>query len=862
MRIGMGGGAASSMAAGSNSAALDFDSVQRGNPEIQRRAQEVINHCWALGATNPILAIHDVGAGGISNAFPELVDGAGRGAVFDLRRVPLEESGLAPREIWCNESQERYVLALDPALMPLFTQMCERERCPFSVVGTATDAAELVLEDGPGGERVIHMPMDVLFGKPPKMHRDTAHPAPPQWPQADTDTLELHEAGLRVLAHPTVAAKSFLINIGDRFVGGLTARDQMIGPWQIPVADCAITYAGFDGQAGEAMAIGERTPLALLDAAASARMAVGEAITNLMAAPLEAFNRIKLSANWMAAAGHAGEDARLFDAVKAVGMELCPELELSIPVGKDSLSMQAQWQADGAAQKSVSPVSLIVSAFAPVLDVRKQLTPLLRRDIDSDLWLIGLGGGRQRMGGSILAQCYPEANDGHVLPAFGGDAPDLDDPQRLRALFELVQEAREDGLLLAYHDRSDGGVFAALCEMAFASHLGLDIQLNGWGDSRIDDPLRVLFNEELGAVVQVPVEERAAFADLVAQHGLIECAQRIAVPTTAATMRIADGDEVLAQWRWDELFDAWWTVTHAMQKLRDNPACADSERDSLRRFDAPGLQPTLSFDAAEDIAAPFIATGARPKVAILREQGVNSQIETAYAFDRAGFNAYDVHMSDLIAGRFDLNDFQGFVACGGFSYGDVLGAGRGWATSILERPALRDMFSQFFARESSFALGICNGCQMMAQLRDIIPGSEHWPTFQRNASEQFEARLALLEVAQSPSIFLRGMEGSRIPVAVAHGEGRAVFANAVDQAAVDVALRYSEGGQVANHYPANPNGSPDGIAGVASRDGRVTILMPHPERTLRSGNFSWAPSEWPEDAPWQRMFRNARVWLG
>jgi phosphoribosylformylglycinamidine synthase len=589
---------------------------------------------------------------------------------------------------------------------------------------------------------------------------------------------------------------------------------------------------------------------------------VGEAITNLMAAPVESLNRIKLSANWMAAAGHPGEDARLFDAVKAVGMELCPELELGIPVGKDSLSMQAQYQADGQAHKSVSPVSLVVSAFAPLVDVRAQLTPLLRRDVESELWLIGLGGGRQRMGGSVLAQCHPEANGGAALPAFGGEAPDLDDPQRLRALFELIRDAREDGLLLAYHDRSDGGVFAALCEMAFASHLGLDIRLDGWGDGRTDDPLRVLFNEELGAVVQVPTEERAAFADLVARHGLIECAQRIAVPTTAPMVRIADGDEELAQWRWDELFDAWWSVTHAMQRLRDNPDGADSEHESARRFDAPGLQPVLTFDASEDVAAPFVSTGARPKVAILREQGVNSQVETAYAFHRAGFDAFDVHMSDLIAGRFDLKDFHGLAACGGFSYGDVLGAGRGWATSILERAALREMFAAFFARENSVSLGICNGCQMMAQLRDIIPGAEHWPTFQRNASEQYEARLALLEVGESPSVFLRGMAGSRIPVAVAHGEGRAVFADVIDQGAVDVAARYVEGGRVAERYPANPNGSPDGIAGVASRDGRATILMPHPERTLRSANFSWAPADWPEDSPWQRMFRNARVWLG
>ena len=861
MLIGLGGGAASSVASGDSAEDLDFASVQRDNPEMERRAQEVIDRCVALGADNPILCVHDVGAGGLSNAIPELLHDSGVGGVIDLGQVPKDDPSLSPMQLWCNESQERYVLGVAQSRVAEFAALCARERCPFAVVGTAT--AEEHLRVGYEGQApAIDLPMDVLFGKPPKMHRDTAHPAPPRWPQADTDALDLREAGLRVLAHPSVAAKSFLITIGDRTVGGLTARDQMVGPWQMPVADCAITLSGFDGFTGEAMSVGERTPLALLDAAASARMAVGEAITNLIAAPVESLNRIKLSANWMAAAGHPGEDARLFDAVKAVGMELCPELELGIPVGKDSLSMQAQWSSDGAAQKSVSPVSLVVSAFAPVVDVRAQLTPLLRRDVESELWLIGLGGGRQRMGGSVLAQCHPEANSGAALPAFGGESPDLDDPQRLRALFELVRDAREDGLLLAYHDRSDGGVFAALCEMAFASHLGLDIRLDGWGDGRTEDPLRVLFNEELGAVVQVPTEERAAFADLVARHGLIECAQRIAVPTTAPMVRIADGDAELAQWRWDELFDAWWSVTHAMQRLRDNPDGADSERDAARRFDAPGLQPVLTFDAAEDVAAPFVSTGARPKVAILREQGVNSQMETAYAFHRAGFDAFDVHMSDLIAGRFDLKGFHGLAACGGFSYGDVLGAGRGWATSILERAALREMFAAFFARENSFSLGICNGCQMMAQLRDIIPGAEHWPTFQRNASEQYEARLALLEVGESPSIFLRGMAGSKIPVAVAHGEGRAVFADVIDQGAVDVAARYVEGGRVADRYPANPNGSPDGIAGVASRDGRATILMPHPERTLRSANFSWAPADWPEDSPWQRMFRNARVWLG
>ncbi|NUS37657.1 MAG: phosphoribosylformylglycinamidine synthase [Lysobacter sp.] len=867
MLIGLGGGAASSVASGKTAEDLDFASVQRDNPEMERRAQEVIDRCVALGDANPILSIHDVGAGGLSNAIPELLHDSGVGGVIDLDQVPSDDPSLSPMQLWCNESQERYVLGLPQERVAEFAALCLRERCPFAVVGTATAEQRLVVGYGAtvdnagesGRAFAIDLPMDVLFGKPPKMHRDATHPSRPRWPELSTATLDLREAGLRVLAHPTVAAKSFLITIGDRTVGGLTARDQMVGPWQMPVADCAITFSGFDGHCGEAMAIGERTPLALLDPAAAARMAVGEAITNLCAAPVASLERIKLSANWMAAAGFEGEDARLFDAVRAVGMQLCPDIDLSIPVGKDSLSMQAQWVDGGIAQKSVSPVSLIVSAFAPVEDVRAQLTPLLERDADSELWLIGLGAGKQRLGGSILAQAHPEAAGTLALPAFGGAVPDLDDPQRLRAFFELVRDAREQGLLRAYHDRSDGGAFAAMCEMAFASHLGLDIALDGWGE----DPFRTLFNEELGALVQIAVEDRAEFADLVARHGLIDCAQRIGKPTTAPVVRVQHDGDMLAEWRWEELFDAWWSVTHAMQRLRDNPEGADEERATVRRFDAPGLVPKLAFDPAEDVAAPFIATGARPRVAILREQGVNSQVETAVGYDRAGFAAVDVHMSDLVAGRARLEDFAGFVACGGFSYGDVLGAGRGWATSVLERPELREMFAAFFARTDSFALGVCNGCQMLSQLKPIIPGAEHWPRFLRNRSEQYEARLALLEVHESPSLFLRGMAGSRIPVAVAHGEGRAEFDAATDQAAADVALRYVDGnGRIADSYPLNPNGSPDGIAGLTTRDGRVTILMPHPERTLRSANYSWAPRGWPDDGPWLRMFRNARAWVG
>ena len=869
MLIGLGGGAASSVASGDSAEDLDFASVQRDNPEMERRCQEVIDRCVAQGAGNPIRWFHDVGAGGLSNAIPELLHDSGMGGVIDLDNVPSDDPSLSPMQLWCNESQERYVLGVAQERLAEFAEICARERCPFAAVGVATEEERLVVGYGatvasllPPGEgsnsnHPIDLPMDVLFGKAPKMHRDTRHPPAARWPALDTAGLDLHGAALRVLAHPSVASKQFLVTIGDRSVGGLTARDQMIGPWQLPLADCAITLSGFDGFAGEAMAIGERAPLALLDAAAAARMAVGEAITNLCAAPVESLERIKLSANWMAAANHPGEDALLFEAVKAVGMQLCPEIDLSIPVGKDSLSMQAQWSADGGAQKSVSPVSLVITAFAPVADARAQLTPLLSREGDSELWLIGLGAGKQRLGGSVLAQCHP-GPAGDAFPAFAGEVPDLDDPQRLRDFFELIRDAREAGVLLAYHDRSDGGAFAALCEMAFAAHCGLDIQLDGWGD----DAFRTLFAEELGAVVQVAAEDRAAFADLVERHALTECAQRIARPTSAPTVRIQQEGETLAQWPWEELFDAWWSVTHAMQKLRDNPDAADEERELARTFAASGLGPKLTFDPAEDIALPYISKGARPKVAILREQGVNGQVEMAAAFDRAGFDAHDVHMSDLLAGRARLGEFKGLAACGGFSYGDVLGAGRGWATSILEHGALRDAFAEFFARDDAFSLGVCNGCQMLSQLKDIIPGATHWPRFLRNRSEQFEARLALLEVVESPSILLRDMAGSRIPVVVSHGEGRAGFDSPVDQAAARVALRYIDGdGRIAARYPLNPNGSPDGITGLTSDDGRCTILMPHPERTLRNVNLSWHPRDWQDDSPWLRIFRNARYWV-
>ncbi|MEO5596431.1 MAG: phosphoribosylformylglycinamidine synthase, partial [Lysobacteraceae bacterium] len=668
MLIGLGGGAASSLASGASSEALDFASVQRDNPEMQRRCQEVIDRCVALDANNPIRSAHDVGAGGLSNAIPELLHDSNVGGVIDLDAIPRDDASLSPMQLWSNESQERYALGVAAEHLTEFEALCLRERCPYAVVGKATAQQQLVLRGERDAAAAIDIPMDLLFGSAPKMLRDTEQPRPLRLRKLDTASIDLRDAGLRVLGHPTVASKNFLVTIGDRSVGGLCSRDQMVGPWQLPLADCAITLADFRGYAGEAMAVGERTPLALIDAAASARMAVGEAITNLAAAPVASLSEIKLSANWMAAAAHPGEDALLFEAVQAIGMHLCPQLDISIPVGKDSLSMQTRWSDGDVAHSNTAPVSLIVTAFARVADVRGQLLPVLDRDVESELWLIGLGAGRQRMGGSILSQCFD---------AFGGDCPDLDDPERLRELFELIHAARSDGLLLAYHDRSDGGAFATLCEMAFASHVGLDLQLGGWGE----DALRTLFNEELGAVVQVACEDRVAFADLVNRHGLTQCAQRVGKPTAAPHIRVQDGREMIAEWDWQELFDAWWAVTHAMQALRDNPDCAEEERVIRRDFHAPQLSSQLTFDPAEDIAAPYVNTGARPQVAILREQGVNGQIEMAAAFTRAGFDAIDVHMTDLIEGRHKLADFRGVAACGGFSYGDVLGAGRGWATS-------------------------------------------------------------------------------------------------------------------------------------------------------------------------------------
>lgn len=875
MRIGMGGSAASSMAAGTNTADLDFDSVQRGNPEIERRVQEVINHCWGLAERNPILAIHDVGAGGISNAFPELVNDAGRGARFDLRKVPLEESGLAPKEIWCNESQERYVLAIAPESLELFKSMCERERCPFAVVGVTTEARELILEDGEGGERAIDMPMDVLLGKPPKMHRVVERVA------RDAGTLNLADVDLSavaadVLRHPTVASKRFLVTIGDRTVGGLNHRDQMVGPWQVPVADCAVTLADFKGLRGEAMSMGERTPLAAVDAPASGRMAVAEAITNLLAAPIE-LPRVKLSANWMAACGEPGEDAALFDTVKAVGMELCPALGISIPVGKDSLSMRTRWSAEGETRQVTAPVSLIVSAFATLSDVRGTLTPQLQPG-DTSLILVDLGQGKNRMGGSILAQ---------ALNQFGGAVPDLDDPALLKSLVEAVNELRADAKLLAYHDRSDGGLWAAACEMAFAGHMGVSLNVDmlvtegdGVSDSRADVgdsknwatqvgarraelTLKALFNEELGALLQVKTADRDAVMQVLRKHGLAKHAHVVGKPNSSGKVEVWRDAKNVYSAPLAELHQQWDMVSWKITQLRDNPACADQEHALAGRADDPGMHVSLSFDPKEDVAAPFIGTGARPRMAILREQGVNSHVEMAYAMSLAGFDTFDVHMSDLQSGAVTLDQFKGFVACGGFSYGDTLGAGEGWARSVMFNPVLADQFKAFFARSDSFALGVCNGCQMMAALSPIIPGAEHWPKFTRNKSEQFEARLAMVEVLESPSLFFQGMAGSRLPIAVAHGEGYADFSQRGDAAKVARAMRYVDNsGAPTEVYPLNPNGSPEGLTSVTTADGRFTVLMPHPERVFRNAQMSWTSGAIEELSPWMRMFRNARKWVG
>ena len=883
MKIGMGGSAASSMASGTNAASLDFDSVQRGNPEIERRAQEVINHCWQQGADNPILAIHDVGAGGLSNAFPELTNDAGRGARFDLRAVPLEESGLAPKEIWCNESQERYVLAIAPDSLEVFKGVCERERCPFAVVGVATEERQLVLSDE-GQQSPVDMPMNVLLGKPPKMHRDVKTVLRAPLPLELTG-VDLQKAVIDVLSHPTVASKRFLITIGDRTVGGLSHRDQMVGPWQVPVADCAVTLADFKGFAGEAMSMGERTPLAALDAAASGRMAVAEAITNLLAAPID-LPRVKLSANWMAACGEPGEDAALYETVKAVGMELCPALGISIPVGKDSLSMRTQWKEGTETKKVTSPVSLIVSAFATLADVRGTLTPQLNSVLDdTTLVLIDLGKGRHRMGGSVLAQ---------VLGQGGGEAPDLDDAKDLISLVDAVNALRAEGKILAYHDRSDGGLLAAAAEMAFAGHVGVTLNVDllvtegdGISDSRAEVgdaknwsgqvsarreelTLKALFSEELGVLLQVRTEERNAVMQTLRAHGLSKHSHFVG-KTRPASSTIDAGKGQLQVWRDTKavfsatLFDlhqVWDNVSWKINQQRDNPVCADAEHAAAGRPEDPGLHTKLGFDATGPVSAPSLNL-ARPRVAILREQGVNSHVEMAYAFTQAGFEAFDVHMTDLQTGRTNLADFQGVVACGGFSYGDTLGAGIGWARSITFNPALSNQFQGFFARNDTFGLGVCNGCQMFAELADIIPGAEAWPRFTTNQSERFEARLSMVEVLESPSLFLQGMAGSRLPIAVAHGEGYANFHHRGDASKAIAAMRFTDNtGAATEAYPFNPNGSPGGLTAVTTADGRFTAMMPHPERVFRNIQMSWTDQDPAAHSAWMQLWHNARRWVG
>lgn len=850
MLIGLGGGAASSMASGQSDEDLDFASVQRQNPEMEHRCQEVIDRCWALGVRNPIAFIHDVGAGGLSNALPELVKDGGRGGRFALRDVPSDEPGMSPREIWCNEAQERYVMAIEPGDLPTFEAICRRERCPFAVVGEATEAPHLYLGDTQFDNAPVDLPMSLLFGKPPKMHRDVAHGVAPA-DEFDAN-LPIAECLQRVLTFPAVGSKSFLITIGDRSVTGMVARDQMVGPWQVPVADCAVTTVSLDSHLGEAMSMGERTPIALLDGPASARMSIAEAITNILAAPVALLRDIRLSANWMCAAGHGHDDAVLYDTVHAVGMEFCPQLGITVPVGKDSMSMRTTWQDAGVEKSVTSPVSLIVSAFAPVGDVRDTLTPALRRDVDSKLLLLDLGRGANRLGGSVLAQ---------VFGRLGETPPDVS-ASDLKALFDFINALKSRDLLLAYHDRSDGGLLVTLLEMAFASRCGLDIEL----DVSTEDAAAVLFSEEIGVVLQVAEAELHRVEAIATEYGLHDLLTVVATPRTDERIVVNTAQFELIDSQRGALQRLWSQTSHAIARLRDNAECADQEFAAITAADA-GLSAALTYEVDEDIAAPFIATGVRPKLAVLREQGVNGQLEMAAAFDRAGFDAVDVHMSDLLSGDVSLADFHGLAACGGFSYGDVLGAGEGWAKSILFHDRVRDEFSRYFHRADTFTLGVCNGCQMLSALNTLIPGAEHWPRFARNESEQYEARLTLVRVEPSPSILLAGMAGSHLPIVVAHGEGRAQFKGASQLDGAEhsgtIALRYIDNQlAVTQRYPANPNGSPNGIGGLCSDDGRVTIMMPHPERVFRSSQLSWGPAQWREDSGWMRIFRNARVWLG
>ncbi|WCN14796.1 phosphoribosylformylglycinamidine synthase [Marinomonas mediterranea] len=854
MLIGLGGGAASSMASADGNEDLDFASVQRGNPEMERRCQEVIDRCWQLGDNNPISFIHDVGAGGLSNALPELVKDGERGGAFDLRKVLNDEPGMSPLEVWCNESQERYVLAVPADRIEEFEEICARERCPFAVVGDAKEELHLEVQDPHFDNKPVDLPMSVLFGKPPKMHR-TAEKASVKGDNFSGESLDLADAANRVLSLPTVASKSFLITIGDRTITGMVARDQMVGPWQVPVADVAVTTSSLDSYTGEAMTMGERTPSALLDAPASGRMAVGEALTNLAAAKITKRNHIKLSANWMAAAGHTGEDEKLYQTVKAVGMELCPALDIAIPVGKDSMSMKTVWKEDGEDKSVTSPLSLVITAFSPVEDARKTLTPELTNKADTQLLLVDLGAGKNRLGGSVLAQVYNQV---------GSTVPDVDSADALAGFFDTTQALNGEGKLLAYHDRSDGGLFASLVEMSFASHLGLDVNLDSIASNQLE-AVSALFTEELGAVIQVNNSDAQAIVDAYAAKGV--AVHKVATINDKDTLNFTlNSDVILSQDRitWQR---TWSETSYRIQALRDNPESAQQEFDNLLDAKDPGLSASLSFDVNEDIAAPYISTGVKPRMAVLREQGVNGQVEMAAAFHKGGFTPVDVHMSDILSGRISLEEFKGLVACGGFSYGDVLGAGEGWAKSILFNERAREQFEAFFNRQDTFSLGVCNGCQMLSNLHDLIPGAQNWPKFVRNQSAQFEGRLVQVEVKESKSILLAGMEGSRMPIAVAHGEGQTEYRDEAHKAVLEanqqVALQYVDNyGQPTERYPYNPNGSVEGITGLTTEDGRVTIMMPHPERVYRAIQHSWSPAEWQEQAPWLRLFQNARKWLG
>ncbi len=856
MLIGLGGGAASSQTSGESAAELDFASVQRENPEMERRCQEVINHCNALGDDTPIISIHDIGAGGLSNAVPEIIHDCDKGGRFQLRDVNNADKGMSPMQIWCNEAQERYVVAISPDALPLFSEFCEREHCLYAVIGEATDEEHLTLNDEWFGNKPVDIPMSVLFGKSPKIHKDVTQ-IKRDLSALDSKAIEISDAVNRVLAFPAVADKSFLIHIGDRSVTGLVCRDQMVGPWQIPVADVAVTASGFQALTGEAMAMGERTPLALIDAPASGRMAIAESLTNLAASRIESLNQVKISANWMAACGSEGEDAALFDTVKTVGMDVCPALGIAIPVGKDSLSMKSVWQEQGEDKVMTSPLSLIITAFAPVLDISKTLTPQLKNE-DSVLILLDLGVGKNRLGGSVLAQTYQQ---------LGNDAPDLDDVEQFKAFFNAIQNLNQNDKILAYHDRSDGGLLATISEMIFAGRKGAEIELDSMlaesADKCKHDMLAALFNEELGAVIQVRQTDADDVIDFLNEQGLEECSHLIGwVIEEQQRLNITCQGETVYTASRAELQSTWSELSYKMQAIRDNPDCAKQQYDQIMDDKDPGLTATLSYDPADNICASYSSVS-KPRVAILREQGVNGHVEMAAAFDRAGFNAIDVHMSDIITGRVSLQNFVGLAACGGFSYGDVLGAGGGWAKSILFNEKARTEFSAFFQRADTFGLGVCNGCQMMSGLKEIIPGAEHWPAFKRNDSEQFEARVAMVAVPESPSILLQGMAGSRLPVVIAHGEGRVEFSEPADVDQALVALSYVDNyGNNTTAFPANPNGSPNGITGLTTIDGRFTIMMPHPERCFRTLQNSWFPDDWKEDGAWMRMFQNARAWVG